>query len=167
MDEYVLDQASRLGSEVPRNPTTDLGRFGMGLVTASLSLGRRLTIITRAANGEVLSNVTDVDHMTKANHFVKERFGPAREDEVHTFNKALGDAPLGTVVRITKCDGFKRRYAKAFEKELNRHLGQVYRMFIRAGRHFYVNGVEADAEASDPLWLRHPETEVYSDDLYE
>src|SRR5213082_1530035 len=48
MDEHVLDQASRLGSEVPRNPATDLGRFGMGLVTASLSLGQRLTIITRA-----------------------------------------------------------------------------------------------------------------------
>lgn len=48
MTEDVLDQASRLGSEIPRNPAIDLRRFGMGLVTASLSLGRRLTIITRA-----------------------------------------------------------------------------------------------------------------------
>src|SRR5437868_5709601 len=38
MTEEVLDQASRLGSDVPRNQATDLGRFGMGLVTASLSL---------------------------------------------------------------------------------------------------------------------------------
>src|SRR6266481_1664443 len=34
MTEDVLDQASRLGSEIPRNPAIDLGRFGMGLVTA-------------------------------------------------------------------------------------------------------------------------------------
>ncbi len=167
MDERTLDQASRLGSDVPRNPATDLGRFGMGLVTASLSLGRRLTIVTREFGGELLSNVTDVDHMTEANRFIKEWFGPAREDEAQIFREALGDELSGTVVRVTKCDGFKRKYAKSFEKELARHLGQVYRMFIRAGRRLYVNGAEVDAEASDPLWLKHAQTEVYSDETYE
>lgn len=165
MNEDVLDQASRLGSDVPRNKATDLGRFGMGLVTASLSLGRRLTIITRADGGEILANVTDVDHMTEANKFVKEYFGPAQEAELKIYREALNDAPHGTVVQVTKCDGFKRKYVKNVEKDLTKHLGQVYRMFIRAGRRFYVNG--AEVPVNDPLWLEHEGTEVYSDDNYD
>ena len=165
MTEEVLDQASRLGSDVPRNQATDLGCFGMGLVTASLSLGRRLTIVTRANGDRILANVTDVDHMTELNKFVKEWFGPAREPEERIYREALGDAPHGTVVQITKCDGFKRKYVKSIERDLTKHLGQVYRMFIRAKRHFFVNGTEA--QINDPLWLEHEGTEVYSDETYE
>ncbi len=175
MTEPVLDQASRLGSETERNPATDLGRFGMGLVTASLSLGRRLTIITRAENGELLTNITDVDHMSEANRFVKEYFGPARDDEREIFEDALGEAVTGTVVRITKADGFKRKFIKAFETNLAKHLGRVYRMFIRAsskqaggeaaGCKLYINDIEV--AVNDPLWLDHDGTEVYSDETYD
>lgn len=165
MTEEVLDQASRLGSNVQHNPATDLGRFGMGLVTASLSLGKRLTIITQAFGGDLLTNITDVEHMTNENKFVKEYFGLARDAEAKIFANALGDTLAGTVVRITVCDGFKRKYVKSFEKVLAQHLGQVYRMFIRAGRKLFVNGKEV--EIHDPLWLTHEGTEVYSDETYD
>lgn len=166
MTEDVLDQASRLGSEIPRNSAIDLGRFGMGLVTASLSLGRRLTIITRARKGELLVNITDVDHMIEANQFIREYFGPAREAERKIFAEALGDAPSGTVIQISKSDGFKRKYTQAFEKkELAQHLGQVYRMFIRTGREFYVG--EQKVPINDPLWLDDGKNEPYSDETYE
>jgi len=161
MSETILDQATRLGSEVLRNPGTDLGRFGMGLVTASLSLGRRLTIVTRAAAESLLANVTDVEHMQEVNQFIKEYFGPPRDKEQELFEALLDDAKTGTVVQITKTDGFKRRYVGTFEKVLIQHLGQVYRLFIRAGRRLYVNGVEVPVH--DPLWLDHQDTEVYSE----
>jgi hypothetical protein len=164
MTEDVLDQASRLGSEIPRNPAIDLGRFGMGLVTASLSLGRRLTIITRTRKGDLLVNITDIDHMIEANQFIREYFGPARKAEQEIFAEALGDAPSGTVIQISKSDGFKRKYTKAFEKELTQHLGQVYRMFIRSGREFYVG--EQKVPINDPLWLEHG-NEPYSDETYD
>ena len=165
MTEDVLDQASRLGSEIPRNPAIDLGRFGMGLVTASLSLGRRLTIITRSRKGELLVNITDVDHMIEANQFIREYFGPARDVEKKIFAEALGDAPSGTVIQISKSDGFKRKYTKAFEKELTQHLGQVYRMFIRSGREFYIG--EQQVPINDPLWLEDGKNEPYSDETYD
>jgi hypothetical protein len=46
MDETTLLSAMRFGSRDPRLPTTgnDLGRFGLGLKTASLSQCRRLTV---------------------------------------------------------------------------------------------------------------------------
>lgn len=180
MAEDTLDQAARLGSEVPRDPATDLGRFGMGLVTASLSLGRRLTIVTKTTGGELLSNVTDVDHMMSANTFVKEHFGLVRLPERALYEEMLGDSPSGTVVQITKADGFKRRYVGAFEKQLAQHLGQVYRMFIRSGRQFYVNGGDP-IPIWDPLWLGMDDSddagdvqkdgrkraEVYSNETYD
>jgi Histidine kinase-, DNA gyrase B-, and HSP90-like ATPase len=166
MNEDILDQASRLGSEIPRNPAIDLGRFGMGLVTASLSLGRRLTIITRARKGELLVNITDIDHMIEENRFVREYFGLAREAEKKIFAEALNDAPSGTIVQISKSDGLKRRYnLKSFEKELTQHLGQVYRMFIRAGREFYIG--EQKVPINDPLWLDDGKNEPYSDETYD
>jgi hypothetical protein len=165
MTQDVLDQASRLGSETPRNTAIDLGRFGMGLVTASLSLGRRLTIITRSRKGELLVNITDVDHMIEANQFIREYFGPARAAEKKIFAESLGDALSGTVIQISKSDGFKRKYTKAFEKELTQHVGQAYRMFIRSGRGGYVGGQKVPI--NDPLWLDDGKNEPYSDETYE
>jgi Histidine kinase-, DNA gyrase B-, and HSP90-like ATPase len=48
MDETTLVSAMRFGSRDPRDPreATDLGRFGLGLKTASLSQCRRLTVAT-------------------------------------------------------------------------------------------------------------------------
>lgn len=164
MTEAVLDQASRLGSETERSRASDLGRFGMGLVTASLSLGRTLTIITRSTAG-VLSNVTDVDEMIAQNAFIRSYFGPARDDEVQVLNEMVGAKKTGTVIQITNCDGFMAKYVGAFEKTLARHIGQVYRWFIRSGRRFFVNGEEA--ALNDPLWLDDPRTDVYSEETYQ
>jgi hypothetical protein len=166
MSEQVLDQASRLGSEVRRNAATDLGRFGMGLVTASLSLGRRLTIVTKGKGGRLLGNITDVDSMSKKNEFVRDFFGEANTDLRRIYDTYLRDAKSGTLIRITKSEGFKRRYLGAFEKTLTDKLGQTYRMFIRAGRRLYVNGKEVPMK--DPLWLDgKPGSMVYSDHSFE
>lgn len=161
MTAAVLDQASRLGSETTRSLASDLGRFGMGLVTASLSLGQTLTIISRSSDG-ALSNITDVQYMIRENAFAKSYFGPAREEEAGLFDRLVGKKKTGTVIQITNCDGFTAKYVKAFEKNLAKHIGQVYRWFIRSGRRFIVNGEVV--EVNDPLWLDDPRTEVYSDE---
>ena len=48
MDEATLIEAMRFGSRDPRDPRRgpDLGRFGLGLKTASLSQCRKLTVVT-------------------------------------------------------------------------------------------------------------------------
>ena len=165
MTEAVLDQATRLGSETDRDIGTDLGRFGMGLVTATLSLGLRLRIVTRTGRGKLLANVTDFEEMIKANKFEKEYFGPARKREADLFRELLDGASSGTVVQISKTEGFKRQYIGAFETALDRHLGQVYRMFLRTGRKLFVNG--RPVEAHDPLWLDDPNTKVWSDTTHD
>src|SRR5262245_25044945 len=49
MDKQTLVEAMRMGTRGPlaHRPETDLGRFGLGLKTASLSQGRCLTVVTR------------------------------------------------------------------------------------------------------------------------
>ena len=42
MDEQILEQALRLGSVTHRNAESDLGRFGMGMVTASISITKKI-----------------------------------------------------------------------------------------------------------------------------
>src|SRR6266700_6961811 len=60
MDEETLSEALRLGSDTERE-AGDLGKFGMGLVTASIGLSRRLDILTRETGGPLLYGGFDLD----------------------------------------------------------------------------------------------------------
>ena len=55
MDDAELEDAMRLGARDPRESrdASDLGRFGMGLKTASFSQARRLTVASRKKGGEL------------------------------------------------------------------------------------------------------------------
>jgi hypothetical protein len=70
---------------------------------------RRLTIISRSRKRQLLVNITDDGQIIEANQLIREYFGPAHEAEKRIFAEALGDAPSGTVVQISKSDGFKRK----------------------------------------------------------
>ena len=67
MSEKELINAMRLGSTNPltiRNKK-DLGRFGLGLKTASFSQGRRLSVISLKEGGEIVKRRWDLDHLAK------------------------------------------------------------------------------------------------------
>ena len=63
-----LMQAMRLGSTDPRQERAinDLGRFGLGLKTASFSQCRRLTVVSRN-NGEAAGYTWDLDLVVEQN----------------------------------------------------------------------------------------------------
>jgi hypothetical protein len=63
MDDAGLEAAMRLGARDPRavRPATDLGRFGLGLKTASFSQARRLTVASRKKNGPIVCLRWDLD----------------------------------------------------------------------------------------------------------
>lgn len=66
MDEITLVEAMRVGSRSPRDvrDPADLGRFGLGLKTASFSQCRRVTVLTRkSAETTPLVRVWDLDHI--------------------------------------------------------------------------------------------------------
>jgi len=160
MSQTTLDQALRLGSDTGRDEKEDLGKFGMGLVTASLSISRNTTVITRMKGGEPFTSAWDVDEITKVNKFVK-HLAPATSKEVELLDAEVGKDNNGTLVILTKCDNLSNKNTTAFATVLKSHLGRVHRLFIKEGVKIVVNG-EVVAPL-DPLQIGNPETkEVYN-----
>jgi anti-sigma regulatory factor (Ser/Thr protein kinase) len=162
MDREDLDQALKLGSLTAKDPVSDLGKFGMGLVTAGLSLARRTTVITRQGS-TYLTSIVDVDEVKKENRFCK-YLGGATPDERRLLDEALSSGSSGTIVVFDKCDGIRNTNTTVFANTLRKHLGRIHRFFVRAGKSILVNG--EPATVVDPLELDTPGTEIFSDDEY-
>ena len=104
MSETELVDAMRIGSRSPREErdADDLGRFGLGLKTASISQVRSLTVATRAASAEYPSiRRWDLDHLAFVGEWQLLR--PAAE-ELGEDAAALNELPHGTLVVWEKPD---------------------------------------------------------------
>lgn len=71
MDEQTLIDAMRVGSRNPRDKRDprDLGRFGLGLKTASFSQSRRVTVFSRRVAGDQFVRCWDLDHIAETNEW--------------------------------------------------------------------------------------------------
>ena len=68
MDEETLAEALRLGSDIPRE-MGQLGKFGMGLVTASIGLSQRVEVLTKEPGGPALFGAFDLEQIAEENRF--------------------------------------------------------------------------------------------------
>ena len=70
MDEKELIEAMRLGSKNPLEKRTknDLGRFGLGLKTASFSQCKKLTVFSKK-NNILINRQWDLDYLEKTNEW--------------------------------------------------------------------------------------------------
>jgi len=99
MDEKILEQAFRLGAITDRNPEKDLGKYGVGSASATLSLGRKTFVITKSEQSHYLLKILDLDHMIKENRF-NVFLGEAGSKEKALFAQLTNNAPTGTCVII-------------------------------------------------------------------
>jgi hypothetical protein len=164
MDAEILDQAIRLGSLVEKDAATDLGKFGMGLCTASLSICRQTIVLTKTQDGELLKAINDVDEVKRLNGFVSV-FEKADGDDDSLFKQLLGDASSGTAVILRKCDNLQNRNLSVFSRTLAKHMSRIFRYFITAGVNLYVN--QEKLAALDPLAWENPKTEHFDDNEVE
>lgn len=154
MDDEILSEALRLGSETERE-AGDLGKFGMGLVTASIGLSQRVEVLTKEADGVLYHGGFDLEEIGSLNRFVK-WINKGKFDEESRFGRAKG-----TQVRLSKTDRISNRSTTTFANTLRGRIGQVFRKFLKAGVKIEVNG--RAVEASDPLMLSHKETKLVLD----
>jgi hypothetical protein len=139
MDEHVLTEAMRLGTRSPLEDRApgDLGRFGLGLKTASFSQCRRLTVWTRGASGSLTVRSWDLDyvHQTGEWRLLKEAApGPSLR------SAPLEDLPTGTVVVWENLDRLvegasvddERAQLRFLEvaDAVERHLAMVFHRFL-------------------------------------
>ncbi|MEA2174530.1 MAG: hypothetical protein QOD00_2122 [Blastocatellia bacterium] len=163
MDWHTLDEALKLGSETERNIVSDLGKFGMGLVTASLSIGKRVEVITKQTDGPILHSIQDVDEVIRQDKFVK-FLQEADEQAQLQFNKMLAGEDSGTIVRLTHCDHISNKDMRSFTTKLRREIGQTYRFFLSSGQiKMFVN--DEEIIPIDPLMLEEG-SEIQSDEQY-
>jgi hypothetical protein len=131
MDAAVLCEALKLGSDTERDPTSDLGKYGMGLITASVSIARRLVVYTKTSEGQLLKAVHDLDVIIQRNEFVVEMVAASKAD--HRFWEQYSISPdRGTIVVLENCDKLSYTNAASFVTRIRKHLGQVFRLFIAA-----------------------------------
>lgn len=96
-----LHKAMRYGAPVRAN-LASLGKFGLGLKTASSSVCRHYTVISRRSVDQPLAKLAwDLDHVTEVNRWEMLQ-KPITEEEQERFEELIG--PHGTMVVWRKCD---------------------------------------------------------------
>ena len=133
MDRLTLAEALRLGGTGPNSTRTasDLGRFGLGLKTASLSQCRQLTIISRTA-GKTSALILDVDEIAKRGWFATE---PATLP-LHPLVAKLLQLEHGTLVLWDRMDllgglsGLEKDPFYLRLQDIRAHLGMIFHRFL-------------------------------------
>ncbi len=159
----TLDQAMRLGSNTNREINSDLGKFGMGLITASISIGKKLTVITKK-NGDYLTSIQDLDYIIKVNKFEKEIRISSEEEKKYFDSHVIGN-DSGTIVRIENCDLIQNKNEDELVLKLNEEIGRIFRYFIKNDVKFYVN--DKLVKAIDPLYEYDDRTEIRCNESFE
>jgi hypothetical protein len=138
MTRSVADEAMRFGTRREYNGE-DLGRFGLGLKTASISQCRRVTVATRAAARyrRISIRRLDLDHIERSDRWEVEAL-PASRAPAH-LTAPVAHQP-GTVVVWENLDrvldyhrpdgGWARRRFERLGDELAAHLGVVFHRFL-------------------------------------
>lgn len=139
MNRDGLINAMRYGSK-RRVDQASLGKFGLGLKTASTAFCRRLSAISRGqAGGEVLKATWDLDHIAAVERW-ELQLGSATPDEIKLLD-AVAKGKTGTVIRWEKVDRLLKAYAvpegraaknalKRYVDNLRFHVSMVYQRFL-------------------------------------
>jgi hypothetical protein len=175
MSPEELVAAMRHGSRHPgtaRGPD-DLGRFGLGLKTASFSQCRRLTVVSRSG-GELSGAEWDLDLIDREDEWILLVLDGA-EAARQPFAERIGEK--GTAViwraldRLFEDERGDRRDEIVNEKldSLEKHLALVFHRFLSGEirghpkLHITVNGLPVSA--FDPFCRRNPATQLLPEEV--
>tara|TARA_Y100000310_G_C20631172_1_gene788728 strand:- start:104 stop:1723 length:1620 start_codon:yes stop_codon:yes gene_type:complete len=145
-----LIEAMKLGSESEYNAAS-LGKFGMGLITASISMGRRLTVVTKTEESDEINVATlDLDVIVESGEMkIAHKQVTLEELGENFFGKQVFETyNRGTVVKIDKLDQVTCVDAAQMAKNLRgaSHLARTFRFFIEEeGINIRVNGRPVEA----------------------
>lgn len=140
MDATEVWNAMRYGAD-RRSDARSLGKFGLGLKTASSSVCKRYSVISRKSEAQPLAKLTwDLDHVERENawEMLNE---PVTGDQKEIFNELCGST--GTLVVWENCDRLLSKEYKpgALEQAalnrmsgaLEKHVSLVFHRFLDVG----------------------------------
>ncbi|RYF32816.1 MAG: ATP-binding protein, partial [Cytophagaceae bacterium] len=173
MSEEELTEAMRAGSRSPldhRKPN-DLGRFGLGLKTASFSQARGLTVFTKQKDSPQYLRCWDLDYVESKKTW---RLLKDPHDSLTGYISPLLEPQNGTVVVWSNLDRLLRRDDRDSEgsartnfnlviRDVSSHLSMVFHRFLsgEAGltRKITIKVNGTAVHPWDPFALSHPATQ--------
>lgn len=173
MDEEQINKAMQYGSKSPveQRDALDLGRFGLGLKTASLSQCRTLTVVSKQGKS-VFGRCWDIDHVASTGAWSLIVLEKDDLDRIPNVDK-LRKLESGTLVVWQNLDRLKMGEVD-FEKSMGRkmddvrnHLELVYHRYLAGERgikrlKILLNG--AKLKAADPF-LTKKSVQVMDDEI--
>lgn len=157
LNELVL--AMTPGSKDPElvRKESDLGRFGMGLKTASFSQCKRLTVVTKIKDGEIFKRCWDIDFINKEEKWFLLDFISDQNFLLEINRRDKGTLivweNLDRIVGNSKIDNEAVKSAFYQEVEnVKRHLSLVFHRFIESKK-ITIKVNELVLEAWNPFLL--------------
>jgi hypothetical protein len=169
MEPAMIRMAVMWGGTHRENDRAGLGRYGYGLPCSSVSLGRRFTVISRVAGGDLHGVELDLDAITAGDYtdavgdIVVPEARPAALPAFvadHIARAHPEGWPSGTVILIDKLDRLEWATTQGLRENLCRQFGVTYHK-LRGEAALYVDG--GYVEPIDPLFLT-PDFHLYDVD---
>ena len=169
MNSDELIQAMRPGSRNPNEErsTKDLGRFGLGLKTASFSQCRKLSVLSRRSGSNTAFWTWDLDFVNKEGKWNLINYIPPE------FENNLDDLLSGTVVVWNDLDRIVRNLkeddksslAKFLQimEQVKRHLAMVFHRFIES-KAIKIFFQQRETEAWNPFLIDNTATQKFPEE---
>lgn len=176
MEPNVLKVATSFGGSMNYNNRNGIGRFGMGMKTAALSMSPVMELYSWQEPGNIYSMILDVEAIGKdrsnavnlpdptlntelraelAELFIKPMGWPTDHKEQDLFAIDAEDlaerlGSHGTIVYMLACDRLSSRKARTLGEHAVSEMARIYRRAISGGLRLYVNNRRV--EAFDPTY---------------
>ncbi len=167
MADFELEEAMRIGADTKYKPG-DLGKFGMGMKTASLSHCNVLTVLSKKRNHEITGYKWDLNHVKRSDDgWVLFKL---TKDEIEEILKKqsirLGNH--GTVVfwddlfllneeyRSYSSENFAINFFFKIEEQLKLYLRMVFHRFLEK-KHLKIKVNNDTLKPWDPFWRKEPQ----------
>ena len=171
MTESELSEAMRPGNMSPleNRPADDLGRFGLGLKTASFSQCRQLTVAS-LRNGQLSTRRWDLDHVARVEEWQLLKIPISGSEEILKPLLKLGQGTMvlwedldRVVGNVPTSDSSSHDHFLSLIDRIESHLAMVFHRFLEggsAGLSIFINGSDEDhrVKAWDPFMRDHGAT---------
>lgn len=164
MNKVELEEAMRLGSKNPNEvrEENDLGRFGLGLKSASLSQCRNLTVVSKK-DGKLSAFSWNLDYVIERNSWSILEYS---EEEIMQLEniELFKDVENGTYVLLKKFDKIQAstlEINKTITEKMSStidHLALVFHRYLDDGVEIYVNNRKI--ESIDPFLTKNKATQA-------
>jgi len=169
MNSGELIKAMRPGSKNPNDERTskDLGRFGLGLKTASFSQCRKLCVVSKISDAKPVFWTWDLDFVNETGKWDLVQYLPEK------FHNALEELSSGTVVIWNDLDRLVKHVnendqaalAKFLQimEQVKKHLAMVFHRFIENNR-IKIFFQQREIEAWNPFLIDDAATQKFPEE---